>query len=230
MKILELFAGSRSIGKVAEKFGHSVCSVDVNPFDDIDIVMDIEELRLEHLPFIPDMIWASPPCTTYSIAAISHHRDGRKAKTQFAEKSDRLVRNTLSLIREIILIKPHAVFYIENPRGMLRKMAFMENIPRAHITYCSYGDDRMKPTDIWSNNIRNVFHPDGWNPRSMCLNGNPHCHHERAPRGSRTGTQGRKNDYERSKLPPALCDDVIEAAFHSVVNNRSTQWSDPENG
>jgi site-specific DNA-cytosine methylase len=230
MKILELFAGSRSIGNMAEKFGHQVCSVDVKAFEGIDIVMDIEELTLSDLPFIPDMIWASPPCTTFSIAAISHHRDGQIPKSPFAEKSDRLVKNTLKLIDDILIQKPHAVYYIENPRGMMRKMSYMENIPRVTITYCSYGDDRMKPTDIWSNNIRNVFHPLGWNPLPMCHNGNPHCHHQRAPRGSRTGTQGRANNYERSKLPPALCDDVIEGAFHSVTNNKSTHWRDPEEG
>ncbi len=100
MKILELFAGSRSIGKIAEEMGHTVCSVDIEPFDEIDIVKDIEFLTIEDLPFIPDMIWASPPCTTYSIAAISHHRNGQIATSEFAQKSDRLVKNVLKLIKE----------------------------------------------------------------------------------------------------------------------------------
>ena len=42
----------------------------------------------------------------------------------------------------------------------------------------------------------------------MCKNGQP-CH-EAAPRGSRTGTQGLKNDYERSKVPYELCHELIE--------------------
>jgi hypothetical protein len=44
----------------------------------------------------------------------------------------------------------------------------------------------------------------------MCKNGNPDCHHERAPRGSRTGTQGLKNAYERGILPTELCQDIVK--------------------
>ena len=103
MRVLELFAGSRSIGKVAEELGHQVFSVDVKDFEKIDLVKDIEFLTKKDIPFIPDFIWASPPCTTYSIAAIGHHRDMGKPKTDFAAKSDRLVLKTFELIQEWIL-------------------------------------------------------------------------------------------------------------------------------
>ena len=43
----------------------------------------------------------------------------------------------------------------------------------------------------------------------MCYNGNTKCHHEEAPRGSQTGTQGLKNNYERSKIPEQLCYDIL---------------------
>jgi len=204
MKVLELFAGSRSIGKVADELGYEVFSVDVNNFEGIDLVKDIEFLTKEDIPFVPDVIWASPPCTTYSIAAISHHRDMGKPKTDFAAKSDRLVLNTLKLIKEY-----DCKYFIENPRGYLRKMNFMLGIPKTTVWYCTYGDTRAKPTDIWSNHIFSLFNVQGWNPRTICFNGNTNCHHEPAPRGSRTGTQGIKNNYERSKVPYKLCKEIL---------------------
>ena len=203
-KVLELFAGSRSIGKVADELGYEVFSVDINNFDEIDLVKDIEFLTKEDIPFIPDVIWASPPCTTYSIAAISHHRDMGKPKTDFAAKSDRLVLNILSLIKEY-----DCKYFIENPRGYLRKMDFMLGIPKTTVWYCTYGDTRAKPTDIWSNHIYSLFNVNGWKPRAICFNGNTNCHHQPAPRGSRTGTQGMKNNYERSKVPYELCKEIL---------------------
>ena len=107
---------------------------------------------------------------------------------------------------------PNLLWYIENPRGMLRKMWFMEGLPRVTVWYCTYGDFRAKPTDIFSNNIGNpIFNPTGWFPKPECHNGNKHCHHESAPRGSKTGTQGQKGNYERSIYPPKLCEEIIEA-------------------
>ena len=208
MKLLELYAGSRSVGKVAESLGFEVFSVDVKGFDGIDLVQDIEFLTTDMIPFNPDVIWASPPCTTYSMAAISHHRDGQEPKTGFAAKSDRLVKNTLKIIKEF-----DCIYFMENPRAMLRKMDFMRGVPKTTITYCKYGDIRMKPTDIFSNNIANLFNPNGWIPRPMCWNGNKNCHHEAAPRGSRTGTQGLKGNYERSKIPKQLCIEILKSTL-----------------
>ena len=204
IKVLELFAGSRSIGKVADELGYEVFSVDINNFDEIDLVKDIEFITKEDIPFMPDIIWASPPCTTYSIAAISHHRDMGKPKTDFAEKSDRLVLNTLRLIKEY-----DCKYFIENPRGYLRKMDFMLGIPKTTVWYCTYGDVRAKPTDIWTNHIYSLFNVNGWKPRAICFNGNTNCQHQPAPRGSRTGTQGMKNNYERSKVPYELCKEIL---------------------
>ena len=206
MNILELFAGSRSIGNVADDLGCNVFSVDINNFKNINLVKDIEFLSPKDIPFIPDMIWASPPCTTYSIAAISHHRPTNNKLSEFALKSDRLVKKTLELIKHY-----NCIYYIENPRGLLRKQKYMLGIPKTTIWYCKYGVNRAKPTDIFSNNIFNLFNENGWIPKEKCFNNNINCHHESAPRGSNTGTQGLKNNYERSKIPYLLCKEIIES-------------------
>ena len=217
MKVLELFAGSRSIGSEAEKRGHQVCSVDHKPFEGINLVMDCENLSIEDLPFIPDMMVAGTPCTTYSIAAISHHRNiDYTGKSDFAMKCDRMNINLLKLIDDILKINPNFIYYIENPRGVLRKMPFMRGLNRTTVTYCSYGDIRMKPTDIWSNNIFDMFNLDGWRPLPMCFNGNTKCQHEPAPRGSATGTQGLKNNYERSKYPHELVVSILDATENKL--------------
>jgi site-specific DNA-cytosine methylase len=207
MNVLELFAGSRSIGKAAESLGYNVFSSDINDFEGIDYVVDILEFDISRVPFKPDIIWASPPCTTYSIAAISHHRPHDKPLSDFALKSDKIVQKTIDIIKHL---NPNK-WYIENPRGLLRKQKFMMGLPRTTVWYCRYGDTRAKPTDIWTNNLYSLLNPDGWQPRSECFNGNTNCHHESAPRGSKTGTQGLKGNYNRSKIPNQLCIEILNS-------------------
>lgn len=207
MKVLELFAGTRSVGKAFEAKGHEVFSVEWDKdFKNIDLYADIGTLTSNDIlrEFArPYDIWASPDCATFSIAAISHHRRKNKETgnldpvSDYAKFCDRVDQNVLKLIREL---NPK-FYFIENPRGGLRKMTWMKDLPRYTVTYCQYGDTRMKPTDIWTN------HPD---PRfkPMCKNGAP-CHVP-APRGAKTGTQGLKGSKERSVIPRELCDHIVE--------------------
>ncbi len=206
MKILELFAGTRSIGKAFEAAGHDVYSVEWDEqHSGIDWYADIGAITTQDIIERfgrPDVIWASPDCTTYSIAAISHHRtredDGNLApKSEYARQCDAVNQNTLLLIEEL---QPR-YYFIENPRGGMRKMRFMAGLPRYTVTYCQYGDTRMKPTDLWTNHPDPQFKP-------MCKNGAP-CH-VAAPRGSRTGTQGLKNSVERSRIPTELCEHIVK--------------------
>jgi len=205
MKILELFAGSRSIGKEAEKLNFNVFSSDINNFDKIDYVVNILEFDYTKVPFNPDVIWASPPCTGFSVAALGHHWTGGKnayiPKTDTAKLGIELAKKTI----EIINYYNPKYFFIENPRGLLRKMDFMNNFIRHTVTYCQYGDNRMKPTDIWTNS-------NLWTPRKPCKNGDS-CHIS-APRGSRTGTQGLKGAYERSKIPELLCKEILKSCIN----------------
>jgi len=203
--LLELFAGSRSIGKVGEKLGFNVFSVDWKEYNSIDLVIDIGDLKKEDVPFIPDVVWASPDCTTYSIVACSTHRiNSIKPKTDYAKKCDQVNKHFIDLIKKWLKVNPNMVFFIENPRGILRKMPFMQKFKRHTIWYCQYGDNRAKPTDIWTNS-------KDWIPKPECKNGNPNCHHRPAPRGSKMRMQGRKSSYERSIIPEELCLEVLSS-------------------
>jgi hypothetical protein len=204
MKVLELFAGSRSVGKVADKLGWEVFSSDFEPFEGIDYQIDILQFDVSKVPFKPDIIWASPPCTGFSVAAIG--RNWEKTETDAIPKTD-TARLGIELVKKTIEIIDHfqpKYFFIENPRGMLRTLQIMQRFKRQGVTYCQYGDDRMKPTDIWTNS-------DTWTPRLMCKNGDS-CHIS-APRGSRTGTQGLANAYERSKIPEELCLEILNSCI-----------------
>jgi hypothetical protein len=204
MNVLELFAGSRSVGKVAQKLSFNVYSSDIEQFGGIDYVTDILEFDPSKIPFKPDIIWASCPCTAFSVAAIG--KNWTKVEDEYIPKNPRaefglkLVQKTLEIIEHF---NP-TYFFIENPRGMLRKMPIMADLQRQGVTYCQYGDTRMKPTDIWTNSTK-------WIPRPMCKNGDP-CHVS-APRGSKTGTQGLKGAYERSKIPEDLCFEILKSCI-----------------
>ena len=122
MKVLELFAGTRSIGKAFEKNGHNVFSVEWDKrFEDIDLYEDV--LKIQASDIIekfgkPDVIWASPDCTTYSVAAISHHRKKEPSGnlcpvSEYAKFCDDVNRHMLELIKDL---QPK-FWFIENPRG-----------------------------------------------------------------------------------------------------------------
>ena len=212
IKVLELFAGSRSIGKAAEELGYDVFSSDVNDFDGVDYCVDILDFDINKVPFVPDIIWASPPCTYFSVASIGKHWNAdHTPKSENALKGVALVEATLKVIEYFKKINCNLIFYIENPRGKLRKLDVVKGIDRTTVWYCKYGDTRAKPTDIWTNNLRSLLNQNGWQPRLECHNGNLKCHHESAPRGSRTGTQGLSGNYERSKIPHQLCIEVLSS-------------------
>lgn len=211
MKMLEMFAGSRSVGNIAEQMGYEVFSMDIHPFKGIDLVGDILDVNVSDIPFVPDVIWASPPCTFFSVASIGHHwHPDHTPKTENALLGVKIVEKTLEIIRHFEALNPNVKWFIENPRGKLRKLPVVADLERATVMYCQYSDTRMKPTDIWSNHIGSVFNP-GWIPRPLCWNGNRDCHHEAAPRGSRTGTQGMDNAYEKSKIPVDLVREILES-------------------
>lgn len=174
--------------------GHTTLTLDNSPEFQPDVCKSIFDVI--ELPVV-DILWASPPCQGFSVAVIGRNWNyDNTPKTESARIAMEVVQKTLELIKE----SHPTSWFIENPRGKLRKMPFMQGLIRHTVTYCQYGDTRMKPTDIWTN-------ATWWKPRAICKNGDK-CH-ESAPRGSRTGTQGLDSAMARGVIPRQLFEEIL---------------------
>lgn len=218
--MIDLFAGLRGWSKPFEERGHETLTLDFDKKFDVDLHMDILKATPRDFPGVWDAILASPPCESFSVAAMGKNwtqgakREILGPKTAKAVLAMHIVQRTLALIEEIQKRQPeHPIYYvIENPVGALRVMPFMRSVPRfinptrptgPSVTYCAYGDKAMKPTDLWGSM------PPNFQLRPACKNGMP-CH-EAAPRGAKTGTQGKPNSAERAVIPRELALDVCKA-------------------
>ena len=213
LKIVDLFAGTKSISCAFERRGHETYSIewdkshaDISWYADIN---EVNSLDILNKFGVPDVIWVSCPCEKFSVAAIGKHwiKGTNLPKTEDTKKALELLEHCVKLVKELQEINPNLIYFFENPRGKMRKMDCMQEFPRYTVTYCQYLTDvpleerRMKPTDIWTNHPNPNFKP-------MCKNGDP-CH-VKAPRGSRTGTQGLKGAKERSITPKLLCEHIVD--------------------
>jgi site-specific DNA-cytosine methylase len=164
MKLLELFSGTQSVGKVAKELGYSVVSVDINDYHGRFIpthktdIMDFNYQQYEHDEF--DVIWASPPCLFYSTLQYCWYGrekkgpDGmytysRELHNQDMITADGWVNKALEMINYFEPSK----WIIENPKtGLLKTRDFMKDLPFVDVDYCRYTDwGYRKQTRLWTN-------------------------------------------------------------------------------
>ena len=173
VKMLELFAGTSSVGRVFKAHGWEVYTVDWDEQFDVTLHADIGSLTAEDCIELcggrPDVIWASPDCTTYSVMAISHHREREpngnlRARTEYAQRCDTINTHVVQLIKDL---NPK-YWFIENPVGGLRKMDFMAGLPRYTVTYCFTHDveiitkEGVKLIGDCCDTIQTLLTSDGW--------------------------------------------------------------------
>lgn len=245
---VDLFSGLRGGGSGFVKLGFRVIGVELNGEvnsqarelhhyieDHVMSIFDIDEEWCKALISRHGkvkVVWASPPCTSFSVASCGYHwnppeADGsRTPKSESAELGVALVEHTLKVIE---WLNPD-YYWIENPVGILRKLPLLSHLQHHKITYCKYGEERMKPTDLWGK------FPSSWKPRPPCNNrsnrvgtvftedgrefvpddeGNP-CHIV-ARRGMQTGTQGLKGNALRSVVAHELSEEVAQSVLDGDV-------------
>lgn len=165
MKLLELFSGNGDISKAFKSKGWDVYKVDWSEKVEADLHADVLTLSAEDLiklcGGVPDVVWASPDCTTYSIATHRHRqaKTNFEPQTEYAKECDKVNNHLWGLIDDLTA-QGTRTFFVENPRGRYRHMPFAQGRTRHTVTYCSYGRPSMKPTDIFTNHPDPMFKPE----------------------------------------------------------------------
>ena len=133
-EFIDVCSGTGSVAKVATRMGYDVRTLDKEDDPHIDYVIDILEFDYKRAfsKWLPDIIWASPPCTYYSRANTRGVRNIALA--------NRIVRKVLELIRWVHSKNKNVLWVLENPQtGTLKNQTFMQGIPDVDGDYCCYG-------------------------------------------------------------------------------------------
>jgi len=160
---LDLYSG---LGGFSQAFAESdewdVVTVEIDETHDPDICADVMDLRpsdvLEYIrelvgEFDRLVILVGQPCPLFSTAGNHDQWDGKEPVGERAKEHVAMVYHTLGLVKAL---NPD-FWFLENPRGRLR---WILGEPTGTVTYCQYGKDYMKPTDLWGD------HPPGMTYKS----------------------------------------------------------------
>lgn len=158
---LELFSGTGSVGKVLDYIPDCfTVSVDISPNTDgykPTVVSDILKLDYKAMDLVPTIIWASPPCQSYSVAAGGKHRtkDDMRPKTPEGVLGLKLLNKTVEIIQHFLGLNPSMKYYLENPDGLMKYEPILTTLTghMKMVSYCKYGFDYRKNTCIYGQMI-----------------------------------------------------------------------------
>ncbi len=138
--------------------------------------------------------------TSYIIHTSNDENDEIESDNETTEDTETNIQFLIDIDNPDYNYEPQPISLSESDKELAARV-IMTDFPRYTVTYCQYGDTRMKPTDIWTNHPNPKFKP-------CCHNGDS-CHIP-APRGSKTGTQGLKGSIERAIIPEQLCEHIVD--------------------
>ena len=209
MKLLDLFSGGKSVARIAETLGYEVTTLDIDKNTNPTVCANVLDFNYKS-HFEPgdfNVVWASPPCDTFTAARRSNI--GRMVHNEMMT-SERIIfdRETLGVpllrrTQEIIEYLQPKVWFIENPYTGSMKNYITEK--PAVFDYCMFGFEYRKRTAVWSNVPLESVMCDG----SHLIDGR----HRRSAIGTSTsgipGQGGGRNKKGRYAIPENLVKSLI---------------------
>ena len=217
-RLLELFSGTGSVGRVARRLGWEVTALDVDGRFSPELHMSIMDWDYRALPRDSwDFVWASPPCQLYSIA----RNTGSPADLDAA---DLLVARTREIVEWFGC--PYA---IENPAtSRLWRRQVSAGIPYGALTsYCCFGYPYQKNTRIAASFSLNLPRCPG---AGMCpaMIGNRHTEH--AQRGCGGAIPRSKTVDDLHRIPEDLVETILRQLNAEAGTTRAPAVEDSNPG
>lgn len=209
-RLLELFCGTKSVGKVFETAGYEVISLDYNKKFNATHTDDFLTWNYQqYAPDYFDVIWSSPDCRTWSLASGGKYRLLKEIYGRNNEHQDDTNIGTNMVLRLIEILKYFKcdAWFIENPKALLRHFPplkeFIKEV-KGHTSVVYYGNyDNWgfpKATDIWSN-------LQIWTDETSPQLDETHYywrHHNHNGKKKKVFKKFWRSPEERSKIPPSL--------------------------
>ena len=220
MKVLELFSGTHSIGKVVSKREYDVISLDRDlsgscPWSDYESKIHIKEdiMTWDYTIYQRgefDIITASPVCLWWST--LRHCWIGRKAPSihptetitmkHLEDDIEKFGRPMVDKVLEIIEYFQPKFWWIENPQtGKMKD--YLSDKSFYDVDYCKYSDwGYKKRTRIWTN-IK------GFTPQ-LCNKDCQNIVNGKHKNSSRNNNWDGKGTLERYRIPEKLIEELID--------------------
>ena len=208
--LLELFAGTHSMGKAFREAGWDVYSIDNDPSRNATWTGDVREFDPTTLPRRPDLIWASPVCTQYSVC-----RQRTKAPRDL-EWADSLVLAALRTQEAC-----GCPMVMENPESLLLKgRPFMRDIGHVTVDSCKWWSEgfphrRRKRAAIFR--VAADYEPS----RPLCNHDCGFCEGRRhwETIGNDTAQRHVRRRDDMYAIPPLLCRDIARWATEKLAES-----------